>query len=43
MEAFSQYRKEEYKEALFQVHRLEVYADAGDIKNRKLVPLAEIK
>ncbi len=43
MEAFSQYLKEEYREAAFQVHRLEVYADVGDDKNRKLISLSDLK
>lgn len=42
MEAFCKYIGQEYNEAAFAVHRLEVYANAGDEKNRKLVSLAEV-
>lgn len=43
MEAFSQYTSETFRTAAFQVHRLEVYADAGDGKVRKLLPLADVE
>ncbi|MFU0827616.1 MAG: DUF2344 domain-containing protein [Lachnoclostridium sp.] len=42
MEAFFKYMGKEYRESAFAVHRLDIYADLGNDKNRKLVPLSEV-
>jgi radical SAM-linked protein len=42
MEAFCQFAGIEYQEFAYQVHRLEVYADAGTEANRILVPLGSV-
>lgn len=42
MEAFCQYCEIEFNEYAFQVHRMEVYGDAGDEDCRKLVALEKL-
>lgn len=43
MEAFCQYANIEFNEFAYQIHRIEVYTDLGDVTNKKLVPLNNVK